>query len=55
MLHLLPIVSVAIFICFRWVSKIIRKRHDSSVTSVAWHPDNVCTDFPIVYILFFNI
>ncbi|KAL6564019.1 Actin-related protein 2/3 complex subunit 1A [Orobanche hederae] len=24
-----------------WVSKIIRKRHDSSVTSVAWHPDNI--------------
>ncbi|XP_051152151.1 actin-related protein 2/3 complex subunit 1A-like isoform X2 [Andrographis paniculata] len=23
-----------------WVSKVIRKRHDSSVTSVAWHPDN---------------
>lgn len=32
-----------------WVSKLIRKRHDSSVTSVAWHPDNIllattCTD-----------
>lgn len=26
---------------FRWVSKLIRKRHDSSVTSVAWHPNNV--------------
>ncbi|GJR66977.1 actin-related protein 2/3 complex subunit 1A-like protein [Tanacetum coccineum] len=24
-----------------WVSKLIRKRHDSSVTSVAWHPNNV--------------
>ncbi|KAK4438904.1 Actin-related protein 2/3 complex subunitB [Sesamum alatum] len=24
-----------------WVSKVIRKRHDSSVTSVAWHPDNI--------------
>ncbi|KAI3449864.1 hypothetical protein Pfo_006529 [Paulownia fortunei] len=24
-----------------WVSKLIRKRHDSSVTSVAWHPDNI--------------
>ncbi|XP_047982041.1 actin-related protein 2/3 complex subunit 1A-like [Salvia hispanica] len=24
-----------------WVSKIIRKRHDSSVTSIAWHPNNV--------------
>ncbi|GFP83007.1 actin-related protein 2/3 complex subunit 1a [Phtheirospermum japonicum] len=24
-----------------WVSKIIRKRHDSSVTSVAWHPNNI--------------
>ncbi|KAL4576662.1 hypothetical protein LXL04_012760 [Taraxacum kok-saghyz] len=23
-----------------WVSKLIRKKHDSSVTSVAWHPDN---------------
>ncbi|XP_057994189.1 actin-related protein 2/3 complex subunit 1B isoform X6 [Hevea brasiliensis] len=23
-----------------WVSKLIRKRHDSSVTSVAWHPNN---------------
>jgi hypothetical protein len=25
----------------RWVSKLIRKRHDSSVTGVAWHPNNV--------------
>lgn len=25
----------------RWVSKVIRKRHESSVTSVAWHPNNV--------------
>ncbi|KAK6141558.1 hypothetical protein DH2020_024690 [Rehmannia glutinosa] len=25
----------------RWVSKLIRKRHDSSVTSVAWHPNNI--------------
>ncbi|EPS60788.1 hypothetical protein M569_14013, partial [Genlisea aurea] len=24
-----------------WVSKVIRKRHDSSVTSVAWHPNNI--------------
>ncbi|CAH1415809.1 unnamed protein product [Lactuca virosa] len=24
-----------------WVSKLIRKKHDSSVTSVAWHPNNV--------------
>ncbi|KAJ4982022.1 hypothetical protein NE237_032859 [Protea cynaroides] len=24
-----------------WVSKLIRKKHDSSVTSVAWHPDNI--------------
>jgi actin related protein 2/3 complex subunit 1A/1B len=24
-----------------WVSKLIRKRHESSVTSVAWHPNNV--------------
>ncbi|XP_042045810.1 actin-related protein 2/3 complex subunit 1A-like [Salvia splendens] len=24
-----------------WVSKIIRKRHDSSVTSIAWHPNNI--------------
>lgn len=24
-----------------WVSKLIRKRHDSSVTGVAWHPDNI--------------
>ncbi|KAL4582137.1 hypothetical protein LXL04_006678 [Taraxacum kok-saghyz] len=23
-----------------WVSKLIRKKHDSSVTSVAWHPNN---------------
>ncbi|XP_073314066.1 actin-related protein 2/3 complex subunit 1A-like [Primulina huaijiensis] len=23
-----------------WVSKVIRKRHESSVTSVAWHPNN---------------
>ncbi|KAF2290647.1 hypothetical protein GH714_014856 [Hevea brasiliensis] len=23
-----------------WVRKLIRKRHDSSVTSVAWHPNN---------------
>lgn len=24
-----------------WVSKLIRKRHSSSVTSVAWHPNNI--------------
>ncbi|KAF5188875.1 Actin-related protein 2/3 complex subunit 1B [Thalictrum thalictroides] len=24
-----------------WVSKLIRKRHNSSVTGVAWHPDNI--------------
>ncbi|XP_022632120.1 actin-related protein 2/3 complex subunit 1A isoform X4 [Vigna radiata var. radiata] len=24
-----------------WVSKLIRKKHNSSVTSVSWHPDNV--------------
>lgn len=24
-----------------WVSKLIRKKHNSSVTSVAWHPNNV--------------
>ncbi|KAL8133471.1 actin-related protein 2/3 complex subunit 1A-like [Apium graveolens] len=24
-----------------WVSKLIRKKHDSSVTSVAWHPSNI--------------
>nr|VDD14285.1 unnamed protein product [Brassica rapa] len=24
-----------------WVSKLIRKRHESSVTNVAWHPNNV--------------
>ncbi|XP_023553744.1 actin-related protein 2/3 complex subunit 1B-like isoform X1 [Cucurbita pepo subsp. pepo] len=24
-----------------WVSKLIRKRHDSSVTNVAWHPNNL--------------
>ncbi|KAK7255758.1 hypothetical protein RIF29_29177 [Crotalaria pallida] len=24
-----------------WVSKLIRKRHDSSVTSVSWHPNNI--------------
>ncbi|CAI5957515.1 unnamed protein product [Closterium sp. NIES-65] len=33
----------------RWVSKVIRKKHASSVTSVAWHPNNLllattCTD-----------
>ncbi|XP_062014775.1 actin-related protein 2/3 complex subunit 1B-like [Rosa rugosa] len=34
-------VNVFIFTFFRWVSKLIRKRHDSSVTSVAWHPNNI--------------
>ncbi|KAL9252192.1 Actin-related protein [Drosera capensis] len=24
-----------------WVSKLIRKRHNSSVTTVAWHPNNI--------------
>ncbi|XP_031123826.1 actin-related protein 2/3 complex subunit 1A-like [Ipomoea triloba] len=24
-----------------WVSKLVRKRHDSSVTNVAWHPNNI--------------
>ncbi|KAJ8763055.1 hypothetical protein K2173_023260 [Erythroxylum novogranatense] len=24
-----------------WVSKLIRKKHESSVTSVAWHPNNI--------------
>ncbi|KAL5767641.1 hypothetical protein ACOSQ2_014424 [Xanthoceras sorbifolium] len=24
-----------------WVSKLIRKKHDSSVTSIAWHPNNI--------------
>ncbi|CAN6834368.1 unnamed protein product [Brassica oleracea] len=24
-----------------WVSKLIRKRHESSVTSVTWHPNNI--------------
>ncbi|XP_074290064.1 actin-related protein 2/3 complex subunit 1B-like [Silene latifolia] len=24
-----------------WVSKLIRKKHNSSVTSVAWHPNNI--------------
>ncbi|KAK4749821.1 hypothetical protein SAY87_027270 [Trapa incisa] len=24
-----------------WVSKLIRKRHNSSVTSVSWHPNNI--------------
>jgi actin related protein 2/3 complex subunit 1A/1B len=24
-----------------WVSKLIRKKHHSTVTSVAWHPNNV--------------
>ncbi|XP_059663308.1 actin-related protein 2/3 complex subunit 1A-like isoform X1 [Cornus florida] len=24
-----------------WVSKLIRKKHDSSVTGVAWHPNNI--------------
>nr|CAB3451499.1 unnamed protein product [Digitaria exilis] len=23
-----------------WISKVIRKRHESSVTSLAWHPNN---------------
>ena len=26
---------------YRWISKVIRKRHESSVTSLAWHPNNV--------------
>lgn len=60
-MHLLPVlcclfVSLYLqfcnFICFRWVSKLIRKRHDSSVTSVAWHPDNVRVDFLIVIYIF---
>ncbi|WZZ54842.1 hypothetical protein YC2023_054949 [Brassica napus] len=25
----------------KWVSKLIRKRHESSVTNVAWHPNNI--------------
>ena len=34
------------FCCFctlagRWVSKLIKKKHDSTVLSVAWHPSNV--------------
>lgn len=29
------------FTVLRWVSKLIRKRHESSVTNVAWHPNNV--------------
>jgi len=28
-------------LCYRWISKVIRKRHESSVTSLAWHPNNV--------------
>ncbi|XP_062221548.1 actin-related protein 2/3 complex subunit 1B-like isoform X2 [Phragmites australis] len=24
-----------------WISKVIRKRHESSVTNVAWHPNNI--------------
>ncbi|WVZ73137.1 hypothetical protein U9M48_021482 [Paspalum notatum var. saurae] len=24
-----------------WISKVIRKRHESSVTSLAWHPNNI--------------
>ncbi|XP_061364397.1 actin-related protein 2/3 complex subunit 1B-like isoform X1 [Gastrolobium bilobum] len=24
-----------------WIGKLIRKRHDSSVTSVSWHPNNI--------------
>ncbi|KAM6553499.1 hypothetical protein CsatB_014261 [Cannabis sativa] len=24
-----------------WVSKLIRKKHDSSVTGIAWHPNNI--------------
>ena len=44
-------VDVTLFICVfnclyptldnRWISKVIRKRHESSVTSLAWHPNNV--------------
>ncbi|RYR58510.1 hypothetical protein Ahy_A05g024310 [Arachis hypogaea] len=36
-----------------WVSKLIRKRHDSSVTSVSWHPDNGLNQEPKskVYVL----
>ncbi|OWM78756.1 hypothetical protein CDL15_Pgr002927 [Punica granatum] len=29
------------YLIFVWVSKLVRKRHNSSVTSVAWHPNNV--------------
>ncbi|KAH0930108.1 hypothetical protein HID58_015835, partial [Brassica napus] len=28
------------FTILRWVSKLIRKRHESSVTNVAWHTNN---------------
>uniref|UniRef100_A0A0E0K6W5 Arp2/3 complex 41 kDa subunit n=1 Tax=Oryza punctata TaxID=4537 RepID=A0A0E0K6W5_ORYPU len=24
-----------------WISKVVRKKHESSVTSVAWHPNNI--------------
>ena len=33
------------YLLCRWVSKLIRKRHESSVTSVSWHPDNVSLSF----------
>uniref|UniRef100_M4DYT0 Arp2/3 complex 41 kDa subunit n=1 Tax=Brassica campestris TaxID=3711 RepID=M4DYT0_BRACM len=29
------------FTILRWVSKLIRKRHESSVTNVAWHTNNI--------------
>lgn len=32
-------------LCYRWISKVIRKKHESSVTSVAWHPNNVSIIF----------
>ncbi|XP_039045785.1 actin-related protein 2/3 complex subunit 1A-like [Hibiscus syriacus] len=29
------------FAVCRWVSKVIRKKHNSSVTGVSWHPNNI--------------
>jgi hypothetical protein len=39
-------------LCCRWISKVIRKRHESSVTSLAWHPNNVSVLLFIFYYVF---
>lgn len=39
-----------VFPC-RWVSKLIRKKHHSTITSVAWHPNNV--SIPTIFCLSF--